>query len=326
MIIDLFASPNVASFDLKSLRYLSGGGAAMPQAVAERLKREFGITFAEGYGLTETAAPTHSNLPERAKLQCLGIPIFGVDSRIVDPDTLRPMPIGEVGEIVSHGPMIFKGYWGHPEATRAAFVEIDGKPFFRTGDLGRMDEEGYFFITDRLKRMINCSGFKVWPAEVEAMLYDHPAIQEACVIGARDQYRGETVKAVVVLRKNFDTTEKEIVDWAREKMAAFKVPRVIEFVDALPKTATGKILWRELQEKENRKCGTWPFCWRSRRRPVSRRSRSRSRGRAPRRRARRSVPATSPSSTRARRLTAWFPRPRLPPRAWRRTSPRSRAR
>jgi len=171
MIIDLFGSPNYKSFDLSSLRNLSGGGAAMPQAVAQRLLDEFGLTFAEGYGLTETAAPSHANPPERAKLQCLGIPIFGVDSRVVDPDTLQEMPIGETGEIVIHGPMVFKGYWRHPEATAAAFVEIDGKPFFRTGDLGRMDDEGYFFITDRLKRMINASGYKVWPAEVEALMY-----------------------------------------------------------------------------------------------------------------------------------------------------------
>jgi fatty-acyl-CoA synthase len=160
-----------------------------------------------------------------------------------------------VGEIVVHGPQVFRGYWKQPEASEQAFVEHDGKRFFRTGDLGYYDEEGYFFITDRLKRMINCSGYKVWPAEVEAMLYAHPAIQEACVIGARDEYRGETVKALVVLKEGFSkkTTPLEIVDWAREKMAAFKVPRVVEFVDALPRTATGKILWRELQEKENRK-------------------------------------------------------------------------
>jgi fatty-acyl-CoA synthase len=253
MIIDLFASPNVAQFDFSSLRYLSGGGAAMPQAVAERLKRELGITFAEGYGLTETAAPTHSNLPERAKLQCLGIPIFGVDSRVVDPDTLQPMPVGEVGEIVSEGPMIFKGYWGHPEATRAAFIEIDGKSFFRTGDLGRMDEEGYFFITDRLKRMINASGFKVWPAEVEALLYRNPAVQEACIIAAKDAYRGETVKAVVVLRAEAKgkTTADDIIAWSREHMAAYKVPKRVQFVDALPKSGSGKVMWRLLQEQES---------------------------------------------------------------------------
>jgi fatty-acyl-CoA synthase len=253
MIIDLFASPNYPSFDLSSLRYLSGGGAAMPQAVAERLQREFGITFAEGYGLTETAAPTHANPPERAKLQCLGIPIFGTDSRIVDPDTLADLAVGEVGEIVTHGPMLFKGYWGHPQATRAAFVEIDGKPFFRTGDLGRMDEEGYFFITDRLKRMINASGYKVWPSEVELLLFKCPAVQEACVIATRDAYRGESVKAVVVLRDaaRGHTAPEDIVAWAREHMAAYKVPRVVEFVDALPKSGSGKVMWRLLQERES---------------------------------------------------------------------------
>jgi len=252
MIIDLFGSPNYASFDLSSLRYLSGGGAAMPQAVAERLKREFGIDFAEGYGLTETAAPSHANPPERAKLQCLGIPIFGVDSRVVDPETLREVADGEVGEIVTHGPMVFKGYWGHPEATRAAFLEIDGKSFFRTGDLGRRDAEGYFFITDRLKRMINASGFKVWPSEVELLLFKCPLVQEACIIGARDDYRGETVKAVIVLRQEVraTATAQDIIDWAREHMAAYKVPRIVQFVDALPKSGSGKVMWRQLQEKE----------------------------------------------------------------------------
>ncbi len=253
MVIDLFASPNYRGFDLSSLRSLSGGGAAMPQAVAQRLQDEFGLTFAEGYGLTETAAPSHANPPERAKLQCLGIPIFGVDSRIVDPITLQELPVGEAGEIVTHGPMVFKGYWRHEQATAAAFIDIDGKRFFRTGDLGRMDEEGYFFITDRLKRMINASGYKVWPAEVEALLYRHPAVQEACIIAARDAYRGETVKAVIVLRAQAlgQTSAQDIIDWSREHMAAYKVPRIVEFIDALPKSGSGKVMWRLLQDRES---------------------------------------------------------------------------
>lgn len=261
MIIDLFGSPNYKSFDLSSLRNLSGGGAAMPHAVAQRLQDEFGLTFAEGYGLTETAAPSHANPPERAKLQCLGIPIFGVDSRVVDPLTLEEMPVGEVGEIVTHGPMVFKGYWRHPEATRAAFVTLpgdaSGRAFFRTGDLGRMDEEGYFFLTDRLKRMINASGYKVWPAEVEMLLYKHPAVQEACIIGARDEYRGETVKAVVVLRAEArgKTGADDIIGWAREHMAAYKVPKFVEFVDSLPKSGAGKVMWRLLQDREIEKAG-----------------------------------------------------------------------
>jgi fatty-acyl-CoA synthase len=148
--------------------------------------------------------------------------------------------------------MVFKGYWGHPEASKAAFIEIDGKSFFRTGDLGRMDEEGYFFITDRLKRMINASGYKVWPAEVEALLYRHPAVQEACIIAARDAYRGETVKAVVVLRPDAKgrTSADDIIDWSREHMAAYKVPKLVQFVDALPKSGSGKVMWRLLQEQE----------------------------------------------------------------------------
>jgi fatty-acyl-CoA synthase len=252
MVIDLFGSPNYKSFDLSSLRSISGGGAAMPHTVAQRLLDEFGLTFAEGYGLTETAAPSHANPPERAKLQCLGIPIFSVDSRVVDPVTLEELPVGEVGEIITRGPMVFTGYWKHPEATAAAFVQFDGRTFFRTGDLGRMDEEGYFFITDRLKRMINASGFKIWPAEVEMLLYKHPAVQEACIIAARDAYRGETVKAVVVLRAEAKgkTSAEDIVAWARDNMAAYKVPKLVEFVDSLPKSGSGKVMWRLLQDQE----------------------------------------------------------------------------
>lgn len=252
MIIDLFGSPNCQSFDLSSLTSLSGGGAAMPQAVAQRLLDEFGLTFAEGYGLTETAAPSHANPPERAKLQCLGIPIFGVDSRVIDPLTLGESPIGEVGEIITRGPMLFQGYWNHPQATRDAFIEFEGQMFFRTGDLGRMDEEGYFFMVDRLKRMINASGFKVWPAEVEMLLYKHPAVQEACIIAAHDPYRGETVKAVIVLRADAkgQTTADEITAWARENMAAYKVPRLVQFVESLPKSGSGKVMWRLLQDQE----------------------------------------------------------------------------
>jgi fatty-acyl-CoA synthase len=252
MVIDLFASPNYRSFDLSSLRNIGGGGAAMPQAVAQRLLDEFGLTFAEGYGLTETAAPSHSNPPERAKLQCLGMPYFGTDARVVDPVSFKELPPGEAGEIIIYGPQVFKGYWRHPEATAAAFIEFEGKSFFRSGDLGVMDEEGYFFITDRLKRMINASGFKVWPSEVELLLFKCPLVQEACIIAAKDAYRGETVKAVVVLRTEAvgKAKEQDIIDWAREHMAAYKVPKIVQFVDHLPKSGSGKVMWRLLQDQE----------------------------------------------------------------------------
>ena len=252
MVIDLLASPNLEQFDLSSLRHIGGGGAAMPQAVAERLKQQFGLNYLEGYGLSETMAATHNNPRHGPKQQCLGLPTFNTEARIVDPTTLKALPTGEVGEIIVSGPQVFKGYWGNPEATREALIELDGKVFFRTGDLGTVDDEGYYFITDRLKRMINVSGFKVWPSEVENLLYRHPAVQDACIIGSRDPYRGETVKAIVVLKADArQTTQQEIIDWARQNMAAYKYPRVVEFVDALPRSSTGKVMWRWLQEIEN---------------------------------------------------------------------------
>ena len=252
MVIDLMASPNFASYDLSSLQHIGGGGAAMPQAVAQRLFEQFNLRYVEGYGLTETAAPSHSNPPDAPKQQCLGIPFMSCDARVVDPETLRELPPGEQGEIIIHGPMVFDGYWKRPDATAAAFLTFEGKRFFRSGDLGRVDEDGYFFLTDRLKRMINASGFKVWPAEVEALMFRHPAIQEACVIAARDTYRGETVKAVVVLRPAYKgkVSEQEIVDWCRENMAVYKVPRIVQFADVLPKSGSGKVMWRLLQEAE----------------------------------------------------------------------------
>ncbi len=252
MVIDLMASPSFEKFDLSSLVYIGGGGAAMPQAVAQRLWEQFGLRYCEGYGLTETAAPSHSNPPDAPKQQCLGIPFMGVSARVVDPETLKTMPVGEQGEIIMSGPQIFQGYWKRPEATAEVFVEIEGQRFFRSGDLGHMDEDGYFFLTDRLKRMINASGFKVWPAEVEALMFAHPAIQEACIIATHDSYRGESVKAVVVLRQSHKETvsAQDIMDWCRDHMAVYKIPRSVEFLDALPKSGAGKVMWRLLQEKE----------------------------------------------------------------------------
>ena len=255
MMVDFLSNPRLPGYDLSSLKVLGGGGAAMPEALARKLEEVIGLPFVEGYGLSETMAPTHINPPQRPKRQCAGIPFFNTDARVIEPESKVELGPGEVGEIIVHGPQVFRGYWKQPEATEQAFIQHVGKRFFRTGDLGYFDEEGYFFITDRLKRMINCAGYKVWPAEVEAMLYAHPAIQEACVIGARDLYRGETVKALVVLKKQYrgSVEAAAIIEWARGRMAAFKVPRIVEFVDELPRTASGKVLWRQLQEEENRK-------------------------------------------------------------------------
>lgn len=252
MVVDLLSNPRLAEYDLSSIRRLSGGGAAMPEAVATKLKELCQIDYIEGYGMSETMAATHVNPPDRPRKQCLGIPIFNVDARVVDAATFAELPAGEVGEIVVHGPQVMQGYWGQAEATAQAFVTLDGKRFLRTGDLARTDEDGYFYMVDRLKRMINASGYKVWPAEVEALMYAHPAIQEVCVIAAQDARRGETVKAVVVLRDAFrgQVSEQDIVDWAHGHMAAYKSPRLVSFVDSLPKSGTGKVQWRALQEQE----------------------------------------------------------------------------
>lgn len=255
MLIDFLANPRLAEHDLSSLAGIRGGGAAMPEAICRKLKALTGLDYVEGYGMTETMAATHLNPPQRPKPQCLGVPLFDVESRVVDPATLAPLPPGEVGEIVMNGPQLMAGYWRDEQATREAFVEIDGQRYLRSGDLGYVDADGYFFMADRLKRMINTSGYKVWPAEVEAQLYHHPAIEEACVIAARDARRGETVKAVIVLKggEAQRVSGQDIIDWAHERMAAYKCPRLVEFVDALPKSGTGKVMWRELQEQQARR-------------------------------------------------------------------------
>lgn len=251
MAIDLVNDPEVRKFDLSSLEAIGGGGAAMPQAIADRLRELTGLDYLEGYGLSETISTTHVNPPEKPKRQCLGIPVFDVDSRVVDVDTGKELGPNENGEILIHGPQVFKGYWNDPEGTAAVFTELDGKTFFRTGDIGYYDEEGYFFIVDRVKRMINASGFKVWPVEVETLMHRHPAIAEACIVSAPDTRRGETVRAVVTLRSDYEGTVSgdDIIAWCRQNMAAYKCPSTVDIREAMPRSATGKLQWRQLQDE-----------------------------------------------------------------------------
>ncbi len=249
MLIDFFAHPDASTRDLSSLTLLTGGGAAMPEAIAQMLKDRFGLSYNEGYGLTETASFLHSNPVTRGKRQCLGMPTQGVDSRIIHPETLQELPQGEMGELVTNGAQVMQGYWCNPEADKVAFIELDGKLFFRTGDLASADEEGYFFMRDRLKRMVNVSGYKVWPSEVESLFYQHPSVHEVCVIGLPDKRSGERVVALVVLKPNTDmASEQDLIDWARQTMAVYKAPTEIRFFESLPKSNTGKILWRQLQD------------------------------------------------------------------------------
>lgn len=252
MIVDVLASERFRDSSFKRLKVLTGGGAAMPAAVAERLKARFGLDFIEGYGMTETMSPTHINPLAAPKRQCLGIAVHETDARVIDPDSAVELGDGAVGEIVVHGPQVLRGYWNRPEADATAFVAIGGKRFLRTGDLGYRDSQGYFFAVDRLKRMINVSGFKVWPAEVEAVMYEHPAIKECCIISAPDGYRGETVKALVTLHDaaRTATSPDDVLGWARGRMASYKAPRSVVFVDSLPRTESNKISWRLLQDAE----------------------------------------------------------------------------
>jgi fatty-acyl-CoA synthase len=250
MIVDLISNFDASRHDISSLRIVGGGGAAMPEAVAARMHELIGLTYIEGYGMTETLAPTHINPGDRPKAQCLGLPIFDTDARIIDPETRAELPQGVVGEIVVAGPQVLEGYWNNPGENEQCFIELDGRRFLRTGDLGRIDADGYFFFVERLKRMINAAGFKVWPAEIETLLYAHPGVKEACVIAKKDVRSGELVKALIVPKAADSVTADAIIAWARERMAAYKVPREIQFVESLPRSATGKIDWRLLQEQE----------------------------------------------------------------------------
>jgi len=253
MLVEFFAQPGIDSFDLSSLKCVLAGGAAVPEGTARLMRERYGLQFVEGYGLTETASFTVSNTMEAPRTGYLGIRTYGVDVRIVDPASQEEVKQGEVGEIVIHGAQVMLGYWNKPQANAESFIVIDGKRYFRSGDLGSEDAEGYFVMRDRLKRMVNASGYKVWPAEVEAILHKHPAILESCVIAARDPHRGETVKAVVVLRPEASQAgEGELLAWCRANMATYKAPRIVQIVERLPRSATGKIAWRELQEQEMR--------------------------------------------------------------------------
>jgi fatty-acyl-CoA synthase len=255
MIVDFLANPKLKQEDIATLTSISGGGAALPEAVGEKLYKLTGLRFVEGYGLSETIAQTHFNPPDRPKMQCLGIPSFDVDARVIEPSTGKELGAGEIGEIVVNGPQVMVGYYNREDENRNSFIDIGGKKFFRTGDIGRFDEEGYYFMVDRVKRMINASGYKVWPTEVESYLYKHPAIQQAVVVGIPDPRRGESVKAFVILNEGYDgkISEDEIMEWSKQHMAAYKYPREIEFRTQFPMTSSGKILWRKLQEEEREK-------------------------------------------------------------------------
>jgi len=246
----LSAAPGATPEDFTSLRVLYSGGAPIAPAMGDRLEKIFGAYIHNIYGLTETASPSHAvPLGVRAPVDptsgalSVGVPVYNTVVRVVDEQGAE-VPVGEVGEFATSGPQVTKGYWNKPEKTAESLPGGE----LRTGDVGFMDADGWYYVVDRKKDMINASGYKVWPREVEDVLYSHPAVREAAVVGVPDEYRGETVKAFVSLTDGTAATPDELVAFCKEQMAAYKYPRDVEIVDDLPKTVTGKILRRELRE------------------------------------------------------------------------------
>ncbi len=245
MYVGFNGAPNVEKYGFKSLRMCMSGGAAMPVEVLQKFEALTGGKLVEGYGLTETSPVTHVNPPNGSqKIASIGLPVIDTESRIMDLETgTREVPVGEIGEIAIRGPQVMKGYWNKPEETALALRN----GWLYTGDVAKKDEDGFFYIVDRKKDMIIAGGFNIYPREVEEVLFEFPKINEAVVIGVPDPYRGETVKAFVVLKEGMTATAEEIQAFCRERMASYKVPRQVVFRDSIPKSGVGKYLRRELR-------------------------------------------------------------------------------
>ncbi len=247
MYIGILRYPKLSKYDLHSIKACISGSAPLPNEVRHEFERVTGGKLVEGYGLTEASPVTHSNPLEGLIKEGIGIPFPDTDSKIVDmEDASKDVPQGGVGELAIRGPQVMKGYWNKPEET--ANVLHGG--WLLSGDIAKMDEDGYFYIVDRKKDMILCSGYNVYPREVEEVLFMHPAVQEAAAIGVPDPYRGESVKAYVVLKPGAAATAEEIIAFCKERLAPFKVPKQVAFETELPKTMVGKVLRRELRERE----------------------------------------------------------------------------
>jgi long-chain acyl-CoA synthetase len=237
---------DTSGYNLESIRYYFTAAAPMPIEVAQQWQEKYGVVIYEGYGLTETSPFACYNHGLKYKLGSIGAPIENVEMKIANLNGREVQP-GELGEIIVRGPNVMLGYWNRPSET----AQVLKNGWFHTGDIGRMDEDGYFYLVDRLKDMINISGFKVYPAEVENVLYTHPAIAECAVYGVPDPVKGEIVKASILLKAGVVITEAEVMSFCSEKMAAYKIPRDIKFIDSIPKNATGKVLKRLLRKEEH---------------------------------------------------------------------------
>ena len=241
----------VHRFDLSSIRYCISGAAPLPLEVMKRFKELTGAKLVEGYGLTEASPVTHANpLDGLIKEGSIGIPFPDTDSKVVSLETGEDLPAGEVGELCVKGPQVMRGYWNMEDETKKVLTE-DG--WLKTGDIARVDEDGYFYIVDRKKDMIIAGGYNIYPRDIDEVLFTHPKILDAVAVGVPDPYRGETVKAFVVLKPGETATEEEIIAYCRERLARYKVPKLVEFRDELPKSLVGKVLRKVLREEEIRK-------------------------------------------------------------------------
>jgi len=248
--------PLLEKYNLTSIHACGSGGAPLPVEVALKFEEKTGSVLFEGYGLSETSPVLTLNPTDkrRRKFGSVGLPLPGTDIRIVDPENpTRLLPQGQDGEIAACGPQVMKGYWKRDDENRTAFCQIEGKRFFLTGDIGHIDEDGFVVITDRKKDMIIVGGFNVYPREVEEVLYQHPAVELAAVVGVPDQHSGEAVKAFVQLKSGAAATEQELLDFCKERLAGYKRPRSIEFREKLPLSVVGKVLRRELRAEELKK-------------------------------------------------------------------------
>lgn len=247
MYMSLINHTQIMRSNLSSLEVCVSGAAPLPVELQQRFEAMTGARLVEGYGLTEASPVTHANnIWEKRKIGSIGIPFPDTEARIVDPDQGTELPMGEIGELIIRGPQVMKGYWNRPEDTASALR--DG--WLYTGDMAKMDEDGFFTILDRKKDVIIAGGFNIYPREVEEVLYEHPEVEEAVVAGVSDPYRGETVKAYLVMKKHSEAGAEELNHWCRNSLAAYKVPHVYEFRDTLPKSLVGKVLRRKLVEEE----------------------------------------------------------------------------
>lgn len=243
--------PSVEKFDLNSIKFCLSGAAPLPVEVITKFEQITGGKLVEGYGLTEASPITHANpLVGEVKAGSIGLPVPDTDVKIVDiEDGIKEMPLGEPGELAIKGPQVMKGYWNKPEDTKITLR--DG--WLYTGDIAKMDEKGYTYIVDRKKDLIIAGGYNIYPRDIDEVLFEHPKILKACAVGVPDQHRGETVKAFIVLKEGETATEQEIIDFCKEKLAPYKVPKSVEFKDDLPETMVGKVLRRALREEEIKK-------------------------------------------------------------------------